>query len=224
MNTYKPITIITLSLAALGFMFGCDGKGHSDNPANKRGTPVLVTDTLVYDADSKTFTLKMRADSTADASVTFFLCEGDSILQECSDGVFNKVPPQEEGYNVQAKVEWSDTTIITPMRHLTGFVLPSEPVEKIPLIELQSLINSMDKSLKLGNNEHISQSVLVSTDDGKTTALQDVFLNLDNNVWSSVEVVKVSYDDNNLVTEIVLKPKETSVVREDIDPELFDEY
>lgn len=224
MNTNKSITIIILSLAALGFILGCDGKGHRGNPANKRGTPILITDTLIYDADSKTYMLRMRADSTADAKVTFFLCDGDNILQESSDGVFNNVPPQEEGYNVQAKVEWSDTTIITPMRHLTGIVLPSGPVEKIPLIELQALINSMDKSLKLGKNEHIAQSVLVSTDDGQTTALQDVCLNLDNKIWSSVEVLKVIYDDNNLVTEIVLKPKVAPVDSENIDPDLFDEY
>ena len=211
-------------MAALSLMLGCDGKGHRDNSAYERGIPVIVPDTLIYNAESKTFTLNLRADSTSDATVTFFLCEGDSILQENSEGVFCNIEPNEEGYNVQARVEWSDTTIITPLRQVLGFVVPREPIEKMLISELQTLINSKDRSLSLGSNNAIAQNVVIILPDGQSTSLQDVILYLSNDQWQAVEVKGVEYDGNNCVCRIEIMPdvKPVDPIADDFD--LVDEY
>lgn len=228
MKNMKSSELELSTIATLGILFllhscnGCPSDG-GDHESQEIGTPTIVVDTLVFDSISQTFSINLHTDSVGKANVTYFLFDGDSLLQENKDGVFNGINPHEEGYNIQIQVVWPDTTITTPMRRLTGFILPREPVEQIPLAELKALINSKDKSLKLGTNEHIAQNVSVSLEGGQPTSLQDVFLNLDNNVWSSVEITKVTFDDNNLVTSIELKPTVVPIDTTNIDPTLFDE-
>ncbi len=170
----------------------------------KRGEPVIVTDTLVFDEGSKTFSLTLHADSTAGAVVTFYLLDGDSLIMQSSDGVFNDIKPLEEGYKARIKVEWSDTTIITPAVSVCGFVIPREPVEKLSKEELQRIINAAEKDVL---DEHLAQNVRLTVYDcaEKPSLLHEVFVYLENKVWESVSVDGVTYDDNNLITSLTLK-------------------
>lgn len=224
MNAQKT-QIISLLLLAILCLSSCDNpsKAKGDSP---RGTPGVSVDTLVFDSLTRTFMLNLICDSTGGANVTFYLCDGDSILQENADGMFSGIAPLEEGYNVQAKVVWSDTTITTPLKHLTGFVVPKEPVAKISISELQGLIDAGERSLSLGTNGAIAQNVEIILSDGQNSSFQDVLLYLKNGVWQSVKVTEVVYDDNNRISKVVITPEitpETSVNINDEDT-FVDEY
>lgn len=222
----KNLRIPFLLIASVAFvLFSCN-KANPGNEGSDRGNPLIVVDTLIYDAESQTFSLQLHTDSIADAEVKYFLFDGDSLLQESTDGLFNGILPLEEGYNVQAQVVWSDTTIVTPVTHLVNFIVPREPVEKISPKDLQALINAQDRSLRFGDNEHLIQGVDVRMDDGQELSLQDVFTYLSNKVWLSVQVTDLTYDENNLVTAIVLKPTVAPVPKEEDDDDFdwFGEY
>lgn len=213
----KNIRIPFLLIVSVVFVLLSCNKANSVNEGNDRGNPLIVVDTLIYDTESQTFSLQLHTDSIADAEVKYFLFDGDSLLQESTDGRFNGILPLEEGYNVQAQVVWSDTTIVTPVTHLVNFIVPREPVEKISQKDLQTLINAQDRSLRFGDNEHLIQEVDVKMSDGQDISFQDVFLYLDNKVWLSVQVTDITYDENNLVTTIVLKPTLAPVSKEEVD-------
>ena len=69
-------------------------------------------------------------------NLLWFILDGDSLLMQNEEGVFTGFAPLEDGYNVQLRVEWNDTTITTPMQHILGFVIPREPVEKMLALEV----------------------------------------------------------------------------------------
>lgn len=224
-NSMKRYIMAVVSVGMLCLLQGCKQTSTPEQESTPRGEPVLVQDTLMFDEESKTFTLTMHADSTAGAEVTFFLLDGDSILMQNTDGKFSGIQPFDEGYNVKAQVIWEDTTIVTPLTHVLGFVVLREPVEKMLKEEVQQLINSQDKSLARGENEHFIQGFKLSVSDTKQNApkaMLDVYTLLKNKVWKSVEVTSVEYDDNNLITHVALKPVgETVISEEDYEEEFY---
>ena len=204
---YEVFGIAALIVVCL--MQSCKQSVAPNNEIAPRGEPVLVVEDPVYDKESKTFSLALYADSTAGAEITYYLLYGDSILMQNKEGLFTGIAPFEEGYNVQAKVVWSDTTIFTPIIHRFGFTVPQEPVEKMAAEELQRLINACDKSLKQGKNEHVAQGVKLVVNNSQMNAprmIPDVIILIENKVWKSVEVTSLEYDENNLITSITLKP------------------
>lgn len=210
-------------------LVACNGKPSPDTDVvtTPRGEPILSVDTLIYETDTESFTLVMKADSTADAKLTYqLLMDGDNELQKNETGEFHNVEPFENGYDVKLTVEWSDTTIYRQM-HVVGFVAPAKPVEKLTSEELQQLILSKESSLTRGTNEHISQSFTLKVIDSQDppTMMRDVIHRLENGEWKSIQVVNVEYDDNNLVTAITLKPVGEQVVvieEDDYDYQDFD--
>ena len=187
----------------------------------------MVCDTLIFDEESKTFSLTLRTDSTAGAEVTYFLIDCDSILMQSTDGKFRGIQPLDEGYNVQAKVVWEDTTIVTPLTHILGFVIPREPVEKLPIKEVQQLINKKDKGLVRGESKYFTQNYDVKVTDSKMppTSMQEIYTFLKNDVWKSVIVTDVTYDDQNLITSVTLKPVgEQNIEADEDDEEIIDYY
>lgn len=218
---YLIFGIALLAVACL--MQSCKQSATPSNEIASRGEPVLTAEDPIYDKESKTFSLKLYADSTAGAEVTYYLLYGDSILMQNMEGQFTGITPFEEGYNVQAKVVWSDTTIITPIIHLFGFTVPQEPVEKMTAEELQSLINACDKSLKQGKNEHVAQGVKLVVNNCQMKAprmIPDVIILIENKMWKSVEVTSLDYDDYNLITSVTLKPVGEKIAIDEDDEDL----
>lgn len=223
MKKNRIIYTVSLFFGLILTLLSCnENKQKAD--AGLRGTPIIVVDTLYFDEESKTFSLTIHADSTAEAEVSYYLYDGDSLLQECLDGQFRNIAPLVEGYDVKAKVVWSDTTVYTPLYHVNGFVVPQKPVEKISCKELQSLINAQDHSVMLGEHECLVQGVQIKTADGKEVSMQDVLLYLSNKVWTSVEVTDINYNENNQVTNFTIKPKEVKTKLVTDDEDWFDEY
>lgn len=223
----KNSKIIFAAYFVLGFillMTSCNESKQKEQET-PRGVPVIVVDTLVFDDASKTFSLTIHADSTAGAQVTYFLFDEDSLMQKNEEGVFHNIVPFVEGYNVQAQVVWADTTILTPLTHVSNFIAPIKPVEPLSKEELQNLINSQDKSILKGETEQLIQDVAFVTKDEGRVYMQDVFMKLLSQEWSSVEVVEVKYNDLNQITNVTLKPKiaPAAPIVED-DDEWIDEY
>lgn len=207
-------------LLACCFLQGCSS---SPEKANKRCEPLLVADEPQYDESTNTFSLTVRVDSTEDADITYYLYDGDSLLMENSDGYFSAIAPLEEGYNVQAKVVWSDTTVVIPAVKVMGFIILKK-IEKLPEKELQNLINKMDSNAL---EAHMAQQVKLTVLDSKIkpSLIHAVLLQIKNKVWDSVTVTEVEYNDNNYIVAITLKPVEHIVpVSEDDEEIIVDEY
>lgn len=207
-------------------ILGCKQSSAPTDTSSSRGEPTLVCDTVIYNEAEKSFTLMLHADSTADAKVTYFLLDGEKTIMQSNDGQFSGIAPLDDGYNVVMQVEWPDTTITTPKVHIFGFVIPKEPVEKMPKEDLQKLINANDKGLIRGEDPHLAQGMKLTIKDSKRNAqsLQDVKTYLVNDVWKSVIVTDVTYDDNNLITTIVLKPVGEVNETEDEEPLEDEDY
>ena len=89
------------------------------------------------------------------------------------------------------------------------FIVPRDPVEKMTEDELELLINACDKSLRRSKNDHLAQGVKLVVEGTKLSPpqiLPDVITYIENGVWQKVDVIKVEYDDNNLINSITLKP------------------
>ena len=169
----------------------------SEHKESLRGIPVLNHEDPVYDEASQSFSLTLTADSTDGAKVMFFLLDGEKIIMKNETGQFSGIAPLDEGYNVYLSAEWEDTTIVTSLEHIFGFVLPHEPIEAMSKEDLQQFINAKDKGIKLGEIEKLEQGV-----------------------WTSVQVTKVEYDENNLITDVTLKPTEKEIKEEDYEEEV----
>jgi len=207
-TTLRLLTIAVSALIAAGLFSGCREKSAGSEQVMQRGDPVLKNDTPVYDETTHTFSLTVHADSIGDATVSYALLDGDSIIMKSDDGKFSGIIPFEEGYNVRLSVQWEDTTI-ERIIHVMDFIVPHEPVEKMTEDELELLINACDKDLRRSKNDHLAQGVKLVVEDTKMTPpqmLPDVITYIENGVWQKVEVTKVEYDDNNLINSVTLKP------------------
>ena len=212
-----------MSIASILAIQGCKEKLPTVLPT---GTPDLRYE-LVEDLENHTFSLTLSADSVGDASVTFYLIDcGDTIMRESGQSViFNGIAPLDDGYDVVMRVERPDTII---SRHVTGFILTPEPVEKMTAEELQELINAKDKSIKRGTNDRLAQSVPLTLNDALRTPkkLSEVIDCIEFGEWKSVIVTDVDYDDNNLITSVTLKPVGEKPLAEPVEDEeeIFEIY
>lgn len=230
MKITKTTFLLIMGIASLALFQSCGQAPNASNGTdqeNSRGEPLIVRDTIIFEKTSNTFSLIVHADSTAGADVMFYLLDGDSILMQNSDGHFNGIAPFEEGYNVQVRAVWPDTTIISPRTHVSGFIVPREPIEKLDAEELQRLIITRDAG---DIKQYLAQGIKINTvgSERKPELLQDVIVLLDMGVWPTLTVTNVTYDENNYITTITLKPTEqqSSIVTEDEKEEemFFDEY
>lgn len=181
--------------------------------------PLLIVEDTIFDEATQTFNIILSSDSTDGATLTFSLLDGDSLLMQNETGQFVGIAPLNDGYYIQLKAKWKDTTIIR--KDHIWLPIPRKPVEPMAKEELQKLINEKDKSFKIGSNEHLTQGVIVKTIECQkpVTTLLEVIERLEQGVWTSVEVKEVFYDENNLVSEVTLKPTEKVIAEEDYEDE-----
>ena len=204
----RLLTIAATTLLKAVLFSGCREKASRSEQVMQRGEPVLSNDIPVYDKTTQTFSLTVHADSIGDATVSYALLDGDSVIMKSEDGQFSGITPFEEGYNVRLSAQWEDTTIERTI-HVMDFIVPRDPVEKMTEDELELLINACDKSLRRSKNDHLAQGVKLVVKGTKLSPpliLPDVITYIENGVWQKVDVIKVEYDDNNLINSITLKP------------------
>ena len=204
----RLLTIAATTLLTAVLFSGCREKASRSEQVMQRGEPVLSNDIPVYDKTTQTYSLTVHADSIGDATVSYALLDGDSVIMKSEDGQFSGITPFEEGYNVRLSAQWEDTTIERTI-HVMDFVVPREPVEKMTKDELELLINACDKNLRRSKNDHLAQGVKLVVEGTKLSPpqiLPDVITYIENGVWQKVDVIKVEYDDNNLINSVTLKP------------------
>jgi len=204
-TTVRFISLFLLLTLSCLFLANCSEKrGAGDE---KRGEPVLTHEVPQFDKASGTFSLTVKADSVEGADLVFSLMVGDSVLAKNSEGKFEGIAPFEEGYDVKLEAQWPDT-VIERICHVMDFIVPAAPVEKLSPEELAKLVNAKDESLSLGTNEHLVQGVTFHVIDSKMQPqmLPDVIVLIETGVWKGVEVVKLEYNEKNLITDITVRP------------------
>lgn len=138
------------------------------------------------------------------------------IVAKSDDGKFKNVPCSEADggmYDISLYDASADTVICNIQK--PGFIKQKAVTKKMTAEELQSKINNRDASLMgVGENDYLSPEYtlklhgLSSDAVNIPTTLGEVFDKLDNEIWESVKVSSLEYDDMNRINMIVLTVKE----------------
>jgi DNA-directed RNA polymerase subunit RPC12/RpoP len=172
----------------------------------------------VYDKKSKTYSLSVTAKNTPKgAKVKYELCEDynpknniKKVLMTSENGKFVGISPSKKDYHtyyVVASVIGSDGQAQIIDREIEGFDEVKPVVNRITKEQLQGMINHRDPALQ-GGDPRISNSVVfVTKGNGEADSFQEVFNNIDFNIWNDVTVVSVDYDSDNRVSKVVLSVK-----------------
>lgn len=217
---------ISISLSAIILFLllsGCNSNNSTTSDRENRGEPVLTHEIPEYDEATGTFSLIVGADSVGGATLLYSLIDGDSIIMKSADGIFSGIAPFDEGYDVKLEVKWADTVIVRRC-HVMDFIVPALPVDKISTEEFAQLINSKAESLRRSTDEHLAQGVIFRVVDSKMQPqmLPDAITLIENGLWQSIEVVKLQYNDKNLITEITVRPIGERIDDIDMDDEDYD--
>ena len=82
----RLLTIAATTLLTAVLFSGCREKASRSEQVIQRGEPVLSNDIPVYDKTTQTFSLTVHADSIGDATVSYALLDGDSVIMKSEDG------------------------------------------------------------------------------------------------------------------------------------------
>ena len=138
------------------------------------------------------------------------------VVAKSSNGKFKDVPFSEAdgGYYNIALFDASADTLICSIEK-TGFIKQKAVAKKMTVADLQARINQRDPSLMgVGENDNLNPEYklkfvgLPSDAMNVPTTLGEVFDKLDNEIWSSVKVNSLDYDDMNRISVINLTVKE----------------
>jgi hypothetical protein len=142
--------------------------------------------------------------------------DNKKTVAKSNDGKFKGVPysTADGGYYDVALFDASTDSLICCVEK-TGFIKQKAVTKQMSVEKLQSLINSRDVSLMgVGENDYLSPdyklnfSGLPNDAINVPTTLGEVFDKLENEIWSSVKVNSVEYDDMNRISVIHLVIKE----------------
>ena len=186
-------------------------------PEEKPLTPVVLGQMQpVYNAKTKTYSLPVKVESAPEGAVlslelyaypdTTTLVLSSSTLP---DTILNLAPAESGIYRVVVNAKVGDRSAKSGVRDVEGFVKVAAQVQKMSAGELQKQLNS--KSRRISSDPRISRSALIHCsglqgDDPAPQVLSDVITKLTMEIWSSVTVTSVSYNDNGIITAISLVP------------------
>lgn len=138
------------------------------------------------------------------------------IIAKSKDGAFKDVPySNADGgvYEVSLFDTSSDTLICNIEK--TGFIKQKAVSRKMTVGELQNKIDNRDSSLMgVGENDYLNPDYelnFVGLPNGSVnipTTLGEVFDKLENEIWESVKVSSLGYDEMNRISKIVLSVKD----------------
>ena len=208
MKTKKLIPIAGAILVA-AVIIAC----NNTHIPSERHTPIVYVDTTsgkqpVWMDEDESFSLTAVADSAGDATLTFLLLDGDSIIMTSQTGQFVGIPLREEGYDLQVKAQWPDTVLFSLPVLVTGFV-HLEKVNPLSKDELQSLICSCDPELSSGKHKALSQPLNVVVEESQLdpiSTLSQVIQYIKLKRWKGVIVKNVEYDSTGHLTSITITP------------------
>ena len=140
----------------------------------------------------------------------------NKIVAKSVDGTFRDIPfsNADGGVYEVSLFDASADTLICKIEK-TGFIKQQAVTRKMTVGELQSKIDIRDSSLMgVGENDYLNPDYelklvgLPSDAVNIPTTLGEVFDKLDNEIWESVKVNSLGYDDMNRISKIVLSVKE----------------
>jgi hypothetical protein len=179
--------------------------------------PNIYVNDLSFDGDSYSFEVTVKNAPL----VKFYYAvlnpyDNIKVVAKNNDGKFRGVPYSSAdggSYDI-ALLDASNDSLIYRVEK-TGFIKQKAVTKQMPIDRLQSLINSRDISLMgVGENDYLSPdyelkfSGLPSDAVNVPTTLGEVFDKLENEIWSSVKVTSLNYDDMNRISVIHLSIKE----------------
>ena len=138
------------------------------------------------------------------------------IITKSNNGKFKDVPFSEADggcYNIALFDASADTLICSIEK--PGFIRQKAVSKRMTVAELQSRIDKRDESLMgVGENDYLNPEYklkfigLPGDAVNVPSTLGEVFDKLDNEIWSSVKVKSLDYDDMNRISMINLSIKE----------------
>lgn len=179
--------------------------------------PEIIVGELTFEEKGYTFEVKVENPP----SLKFYYAIVDpynskKIVAKSDDGKFKDVPCSEADggmYDISL-IDASADTIICNIQK-PGFIKQKAVTKKMTVDDLQSKINSRDASLMgVGENDYLSPEYTLKLNGLSSDAvnipstLGEVFDKLDNEIWESVKVKSLEYDDMNRIKKIELSVKE----------------
>lgn len=137
-----------------------------------------------------------------------------AVIATSKDGSFSKVKASEDpegAYMIQLIATKADTLLYQD--RVDGFMKVEHVDTKMTAEELQQLIDGRDQSLiGVGENKYLSPTCELrfnglSENDDHPTNLADVLEKLDMEVWESVKVESIEYDDTKHISSITFRVK-----------------
>lgn len=165
--------------------------------------------------DDQTYSFKVEVKNAPNNSYIFTLTDKTTgkIIAKSSDGSFNGVPPSKADggvYLIQIIDKKTDSLLCTP-QSMDGFLPVKKVDHKLSVSDLQRLLDSEDETL-IGNGENPYLSpgytikyIGLSNDDPHPTNLADVIEKIYMDVWRSVKVESLEYDNSSHISNITLK-------------------
>lgn len=182
------------------------------------GIDVLPTikgvERIELDADGN-YNVTIKIEHTPKNGYTVIITdlETGSVVAKSKNGTFKGVPFSRNSGKYYAQIQ--DTSTEEPLcepTEITGFVEVKKISQKLSVSELQELISKQDPSLLGHDNEYLSPVYQLKyenlpQDYEAPDNLSDVFEMLNMEVWTSVEVTSLEYDDTKHVSLIKLTVK-----------------
>ena len=179
--------------------------------------PVINVGDLKFENNGYTFEVKVENPP----SVKFYCAillpyDNKKVIAKSDDGKFKQVPYSDADGGIFdiALMDTSTDTVICKIDK-PGFIKQQAVSNKMAVSELQARINKRDNSLMgVGENDYLSPDYIIkfvglSSDAVNVpSTLGEVFDKLDNEIWSSVKVNSLEYDDMNRISKIVLSVSE----------------
>ena len=137
----------------------------------------------------------------------------DKVVAKSDNGNFKGVPySKHEGKYYAQIVKASSDEALSERTEITGFIEVKSISKKLSVNELQDLISKQDPSLLGHDNEYLSPIYQIKYENlpknyEAPDNLADVFEMLDMEVWTSVEVTSLEYDDTKHISLIKLRVK-----------------
>lgn len=174
--------------------------------------PVINIEDVIYEEGGYSFSANVENPPVAEFYFAIIDVYNNKIIAKSNNGKFDNVPYSnaDGGMYGIALFEISADTIICSIEK-TGFIKQSSVSSKMSTHELQIKIDKREISLMgVGENDYLCPNYelkvigLSSDAVNVPSTLGEVFDKLDNEIWKSVKVSSLEYDDMNRISKIIL--------------------
>jgi len=138
---------------------------------------------------------------------SFKLCSGNTIVSSSESGSFSNIPSSSDSGRYTLSAMFSNGEVLDSL--VSGFD-PIQMINPMTIQELESLINSCDSRLELGQHSKVVSNPRIilqnskDPNDASISLISDVHGRLRFHIWSRVEVQSVEYNSQNQINQMTL--------------------